>query len=127
MSQNYDRVTKPFACFCGSAMTLREGKFGSFYGCNRWPDCEGTATLHPDGSLKSTPADRQTKDARIKAHRAFDRMWKSGYLTRDQAYTWMAEKMGLELDRAHIGYFSESQCNELIELVLNELVNEVGP
>lgn len=27
---------------CGSPMVLREGRFGSFYGCSNYPDCRGT-------------------------------------------------------------------------------------
>lgn len=30
---------------CGSAMELREGKFGRFYGCTKYPDCKSTMAI----------------------------------------------------------------------------------
>ena len=30
---------------CGSPMYLREGKYGKFYGCSRYPECNGTRKI----------------------------------------------------------------------------------
>ena len=53
---------------------------------------------------------------RIEAHRTFDALWKSGRMTRTEAYRWLAEAMGLRPDRAHIGGFKMDQCQKAIEL-----------
>jgi DNA topoisomerase-1 len=30
---------------CGNAMRIREGRYGSFYGCTRYPECRGTVRI----------------------------------------------------------------------------------
>jgi ssDNA-binding Zn-finger/Zn-ribbon topoisomerase 1 len=41
----------PLCPECGSAMELRSGRYGPFYGCGRFPDCKGT--VNPDRSAKT--------------------------------------------------------------------------
>ena len=36
---------------CGSDMVLRSGRYGSFWGCSRYPACQGRKSLHATGSL----------------------------------------------------------------------------
>jgi ssDNA-binding Zn-finger/Zn-ribbon topoisomerase 1 len=98
-------------------MKLKDSRFGTFYGCTRWPDCEGTAAIHDDGSLKSTPADGETKAARIGAHMSFDKLWKEGLMSRSKAYHALSEHLGLKRRDTHIGYFTEEQCNQVLQFV----------
>ena len=103
---------------CKAPMVLRESRFGPFYGCSRYPDCKGSHGAHKDtGKPLGVPADRETKEARIKAHASFDTLWKSRKMTRTQAYQWMRDAMSLEKDGAHIGLFTKEQCVRLIALV----------
>ena len=61
-------VMEALACpECAAPMELRPSRFGQFYGCTRWPACDGTHGAHPNGSPLGTPANRATKDARIEA------------------------------------------------------------
>lgn len=53
---------------------------------------------------------------RIQAHRKFDRIWKCGIMTRENAYRWFADSLGLSLRDAHIGMCGEYRCRELIKL-----------
>jgi ssDNA-binding Zn-finger/Zn-ribbon topoisomerase 1 len=113
-------------------MRLKDSRFGPFYGCTTWPDCEGTAAIHQDGSLKSTPANGETKAARIGAHQRFDKLWKEGLMSRSQAYRSLAEYMGLKRKDTHIGYFTEEQCDQVVHFVAlmaaeEDHYNEVGP
>lgn len=108
-------------CYCGSYMVLRKSKYGSFYGCKRYPECHGTAALHPNGTVKSYPADKKTAKARIKAHEWFDKLWKVHSMTRKQAYKWLSKKMGLSKEEAHIGFMDASMCGVLISLVREEI------
>lgn len=62
-------------------------------------------------------ADVQCREARFLAHRAFDRMWKGGGLTRARAYVWLAETLMLPAEEAHIGMLTEKQCETLIAAV----------
>lgn len=66
------------------------------------------------------PANKATKKARIRAHAAFDSLWKGGPFSRAQAYSWMQVVMGMTPDDAHIGRFTEEQCDLLVEKVNGE-------
>lgn len=102
-------------------MVLRDSKHGKFYGCSTFPQCRGTHGAHADGRPLGTPANKETKEARMRAHEAFDQLWRSGRMNRSQAYSWMQRVMSMTKDEAHIGKFSAEQCDKLIELVSWEL------
>jgi len=102
-------------------MRLRNSRYGLFYGCQRFPACKATHGAHPDGKPLGVPADEETKQARIRAHDYFDRMWKRSRMARGHAYAWMQRAMGLTCDEAHIGRFTKEQCERLIALLEPEL------
>jgi len=109
---------------CSAPMRLRPSKYGLFYGCSRYPLCSSAHGAHPDGSPLGIPADKKTKEARIRAHGFFDTLWKEEYMSRGDAYKWMQKKMNLEEDDAHIGKFTFEQCRER-EGYVNEFFDEV--
>ena len=100
-------------------MVLRQSKHGPFYGCTGYPTCDATHGAHPDVKPLGIPADKPTKQARIRAHEAFDRLWKRGRRSRSQAYAWLREAMDLTEDEAHIGRFDMAQGEELIAKASN--------
>lgn len=108
---------------CGSAMVLRTSRYGLFYGCVEYPRCKATHGAHKDGRPLGTPADAATKKARIRAHDAFDRIWKGGHMSRSDAYAWMQEAMDLSEEDAHIGKFTIDQCDQL-ELLAEEYLED---
>ncbi len=61
-----------------------------------------------------TLANGDLRNKRIQAHKAFDWMWKSGLMTKWQAYKWMQGKLDLSNEQAHIAMFSEYMCDRLI-------------
>lgn len=73
--------------------------------------------MHEDGSPMSKPANKETRAARVRAHRIFDRLWKVGGWTRTQAYKWMAKAMDLTEEEAHIGQLDREQCERLIDIL----------
>jgi len=97
----------------------RSSRFGAFWGCTRFPECTGTHSAHQKtGEPMGIPADAATKKARIKAHEAFDRLWKhGGPMTRDKAYRWMRTKLGLPVEKAHISMFDAAECEQLLRAV----------
>lgn len=112
---------------CGKRMVLREthrflrnGNPRKFYGCLGYPKCRATHGAHQDGRPLGIPANEETKLARVQAHAVFDRLWKTGTMSRKQAYVHMRELMGLSKDNAHIGKFTKEQCDRLIELLAAE-------
>lgn len=108
---------------CGAPMVLKPSRYGQFYGCSRWSDtgCRGSHGAHPDGRPMGTPANAETKRARIEAHAAFDRLWKNGRMSRKRAYRWLRVALNLPKERAHISMFDVPQCEQLIRRVEREL------
>ena len=93
--------------YCGAKATLRPSSAvygdaakndGYLYVCDRYPKCDSYVGAHK----------------RIQAHKAFDWMWKSGLMTKWQAYKWMQGKLDLSDEQAHIAMFSEYMCDRLI-------------
>jgi hypothetical protein len=52
---------------------------------------------------------------RHQTHLAFDRLWKNGYMTRNQAYLVLRELTGLPPELVHIRLFDAVQCFEACE------------
>jgi len=103
---------------CGADMVLRASRYGLFYGCVNYPRCTGAHGAHRESGLPlGLPASRQTKEWRIKAHDAFDVLWRETAMKRTESYLWLQEVMGLTPADAHIGRFSIEQCKKLIEKV----------
>lgn len=101
---------------CGAEMVLRNSKYGLFYGCSRYPECQATHGAHQNsGKPLGVPADKETKQWRIKAHDIFDTYWKRWGMKRQEAYKFLQTTMGLSLKEAHIGRFTKQQCQELIQ------------
>lgn len=102
---------------CGAQMVLRDSKYGKFYGCIQFPKCKGTHGAHPDGKPLGVPANKETKLARMKAHEAFDAMWKRRKISRTKGYAWLQKAMGLTADEAHIAKFTKDQCEKLVQII----------
>lgn len=102
---------------CASEMKLKESRYGLFYACVAFPKCRGTHGAHPDGKPLEKPATPETRQWRIRAHDAFDELWKGPKkrMSRGDAYAHMQKLMGMTADEAHIGNFDEDQCVDLIE------------
>lgn len=45
---------------------------------------------------------------------AFDRLWRSGLMTKKEAYQWMQTEFGLHEEQAHIAQFGAYMCDRLI-------------
>ncbi len=101
---------------CGDTMTLASERGLVGYRC-RTLECKGVHGCHPDGSPFGTPADRATRKARGLAHDAFDRIWKSGRMSRTDAYAWMSEKLSVDKGQCHIGMFDVIMCKRLVKTV----------
>lgn len=53
---------------------------------------------------------------RAEAHRALDVYWHFGVVSRNQAYAWLADRLGMAPEMCHIGMFGEKDCKRVIEL-----------
>lgn len=62
------------------------------------------------------------------AHAAFDPLWKYGRFKgyRNAAYAWLAERMGLPVEKTHIGMFDVRECKKAIQICRNERSSRYG-
>ena len=67
------------------------------------------------GRPRTTPADDKTRQARQRAHAAFDPLWQTKRMTRREAYAWMARYLRTDPYHAHIGMLDIQMCNYLID------------
>lgn len=87
------------------------------YVCARYPICDAYVAAHQKTGLPmGTLANGNLRHKRIEAHRAFNRLWRDGYMDKWQAYKWLQAKLGLSERQAHIAMFSEYMCDQVIEL-----------
>lgn len=119
---------KPVCGYCGKTAQLVGGdtiyprrddlhhkKFWYCEPCKAWVGCK------PNGSQPlGTLANQELRKFRIDAHKVFDPLWQatdSVFETRDDAYQWLAEQMGLAFQRTHFAMFNTHQCEQAISIV----------
>ena len=85
----------------------------SFYQCQ---NCNARVGCHP-GSTRplGNLANEALRMKRMETHHVFDSFWKERGMSRTQAYKWMAKKMRLSEELAHIGGFEIDRCQKLIK------------
>lgn len=93
--------------------------YGRDYG--EWPwaflcrGCGAYVGMHPfTGIPLGTLADAPTREARKRAKAAFNPLWQSGAMTRTEAYSWLASRLGVAVAACHIGWFDVAMC-QLVE------------
>ena len=100
---------------CDGPLVLRDSKFGPFYGCTNYPACNAAHGAHKKtGKPLGIPANKETKQLRMRAHDLFDEFWKGGRMSRNQAYRWLQAYMEMTEGQAHIGRFTKDECLKLI-------------
>ena len=104
---------------CNGKLALRLSRYGLFYGCGNYPSCKATHGAHPDGKPLGTPANKETRTWRMKAHESFDKLYQgeNSLMTRLEAYDYLQLIMNLSQEDAHISKFTIQQCQDLIELL----------
>lgn len=113
--------------YCGAATQLVDDSkvYGKSYGgkcylcepCAAWVGCyKGT-----DKALGRL-ADKRLRVLKERAHEVFDRIWKTGLMSRSEAYQALSYGFDLPPEQTHIGMFDEELCKKTIEgsiLILN--------
>ena len=89
--------------------------YGMIYHC---PECAAWVGVHkgtdtPLGRLANVELRRYKREA----HAVFDPLWqRKEKRTRRAAYEWLAEEMGLPVEKTHIGMMDVDQCKEVIRI-----------
>lgn len=117
-----------FCDYCGEQAHLVTGKQlyphrPDLAGIKAWQctPCDASVGCHknsenPLGRL----ANKALKKMKMKAHAAFDPLWKSGEMSRTEAYEWLQDKLNLDPDACHIGKFDETMCQKVIDVIAKE-------
>lgn len=91
-------------------------RYGPRYDC---PVKDCTVALWGDSDT-ATPADYETRQARLEAHDFFDSLWRCGRFKRKALYAKLAGYLGLKTKDTHIGLFTKEQCDK-VRLFIAEL------
>lgn len=70
--------------------------------------------------------DRRATKAREMAHKAFDPIWRRRYMTRSEAYLWLALQLGIPVDDCHMGMMTNAECQRVIEVSKAYLAQKEG-
>ena len=89
--------------------------------CNARVGCH-KGTTRPLGNL----ANETLRMKRKETHQIFDSFWRERGMTRTQGYHWMAKKLRLSVQLAHIGGFEMDRCQRLIDLCEKERNKEAA-
>ncbi len=60
-------------------------------------------------------ANHELRTLRRTAHHYFDQLYESGYMSKQDAYQWLADLIMAPLSEAHIGHLGEYYCKQVIE------------
>jgi len=82
--------------------------------CNH---CGHTPQAHEDNP-------RVTRALKAKAHKAFDRIWQSGKMTRSAAYRWLSVELGVVASEAHMAAMSRHAVLEKVIIVSEAYMGE---
>lgn len=98
---------------------LAGAKLWSCKPCDAYVGCH-KGTDRPMGRL----ANKELRAAKIATHAVFDKLWRQCLMSRDEAYRWLAEALGIESKHCHIGMFDIETC-ERAKLLCIEMLDEL--
>lgn len=104
--------------YCGRLSELVDSSivyrrsYGPIYFCR---PCFAWVGVHP-GTTKPLGrlANATLREWKKKAHAAFDPLWKSGRMSRKEAYSLLSDRLNIPIDKTHIGMFDELLCGRVI-------------
>ena len=107
----------PTRCpYCGGTVIYRSAdgiykdnsRKTMLYVCSHYPNCDAYVRAHTGTRIPvGTMANHELRTLRKTAHHYFDQLYKSGIMTKQDAYYWLANLIDAPLSKAHIGYLSE--------------------
>lgn len=113
-----DSLPAPAVCpHCGGEVRIvhHDEVYGRSYG--EWPwlylctGCRAYVGMHPFTNIPlGTLASEELRRARVQCKQPFEVLWRSGKMTRDDAYQQLAAQMGLTAAECHFGLFNIDQC-----------------
>lgn len=87
--------------------------------CDAWVGCH---PKHPGRNPTGTAplgrlANAELRRWKQRAHVAFDPLWRSGQMSRKDAYRWLRQALGVSAANCHIGMMDVDACKAVIAVV----------
>ena len=105
-------------CFCGAVLLRVPGRFGEYMKCSA-AGCTGAATIDRRTGNPFPVTNQATRDARKSAHAVYEAVKKQG------AAAERAVAAKLNVRKIKIGRMNETQCKQLMQLVLTGEATEM--
>lgn len=103
---------KDIVCVGSSVIYGKGYEYGVMYACSDFPKCDSYS-----GGTNKSLANKELRELRKKCHKMFDELWKSGDMTRKEAYTWLYKIMKVPRNEVHIALFRDEQCKKLLNIL----------
>lgn len=124
--------------YCGGEMLLKDAQYiyhcnrsknwGMVWVCENFPKCDSYVGCHKGTQIPlGRPANARLRTLKKEAHRQFDPIWKSGLMTRKQAYHWLSSMLNIPFEDCHIGMMDIKDCQRTIHLCKsqdNRVIND---
>jgi len=110
--------------YCGASVVYRSvdgiyrdnSRGTMLYVCSHYPQCDAYVRVHAGTNIPvGTLANHKLRTLRRTAHHYFDQLYRSGMMSKQDAYQWLADLICAPLSEAHIGYLGEYYCKQVIE------------
>lgn len=115
---------------CHRSMVLRRSRYGKFYGCVGYPECQETHSALLDGSPVPGPlVTRKVKKMRSLLYGEFQSLVeKHCFSNRSEAYLWASKTLGLPYDKGAplLALLDEAQCQHLIDVLQDSFPENRG-
>lgn len=104
----------PAELVLNSAFLYKGRNYGPVWFCRGCGAYVGTHANSKDHKPLGRLANAELRSWKAKAHAAFDPLWRSGVVTRPEAYGVLRQLMGKTEKDGHIGMFDVDECKLLI-------------
>ena len=95
-----------------------------FYLCR---DCDAYCRCYEGtNNPLGTPANKKLRRARLSAYKKFNAIWESGKMSHKASYKWLANALGINVNRCYIRMFDYEMCARVIEICKTGQVNHVN-
>ena len=86
--------------------------------------CDAYVGCHPNSDKPlGRLANKTLRLHKMKAHEAFDMLWKQGHFkSRSDAYAWLSKRLQIPPNETHIGMFDEIRCQEVVRVSIEHQI-----
>lgn len=120
---NRKHMNKVLCDYCGKEAKLVGGNKiyphrKDLYNRKFWlcETCDAYVGTYKNNTPLGRLANTELRAEKIKAHAAFDHLWKKGTQSRSEAYEWLAKELKIPIEQCHIEMFDLDMCKKVISI-----------